>query len=43
MILLGLDPHKSAHTATAVEPATNRPIASIRIEATLPEYRRLLT
>lgn len=43
MILLGLDPHKSTHTATAVEPTTNQPIASIRIEATLPEYRRLLT
>jgi len=43
MILLGLDPHKSTHTATAVEPATNRPIATIQIEATLPQYRRLLT
>ena len=43
MILLGLDPHKSTHTATAVEAVSNRPIASIRIEATLPEYRRLLT
>lgn len=41
MIPLGLDPHKSAHTATAVGRATNRPIASIRIEAGLPEYRRL--
>ena len=42
MILLGLDPHKSTHTATAVEPATNRQIATIRIGASLPEYRRLL-
>ena len=41
MIMLGLDPHKSTHTATAVEPATNQAIASIRIEASLPEYRRL--
>lgn len=41
MILLGLDPHKSTHTATAVEPATNQAIASIRIEASLPEYRRV--
>ncbi len=43
MILLGVDPHKSTHTATAVDPATHRPIASLRIEATLAEYRRLLT
>jgi transposase len=42
MILLGLEPRKSTHTATAAEPATNRPIASIRIEAGLPGYRRLL-
>lgn len=42
MILLGVDPHKSTHTATAVDPATNRPIATIRIESTLADYRRLL-
>jgi len=40
--MIGLDPHKSTHAATAVERATNRPIASIRIEASLPEYRQLL-
>lgn len=43
MILIGLDPHKSTHTATAVEPGTNTELASIRIEATLAEYRRMLT
>ncbi|QEV06868.1 IS110 family transposase [Streptomyces prasinus] len=43
MILLGVDPHKSTHTATAVDPSSNRQLASIRIEASLPEYRRLLT
>ena len=43
MMLIGVDPHKSTHTATAVEPATNSEIASIRIEATLGEYRRMLT
>ena len=42
MILIGVDPHKSTHTATAVEPGTNSEIASIRIEATLGEYRRML-
>ncbi|MET8206163.1 IS110 family transposase [Streptomyces sp. NPDC005373] len=42
MILIGVDPHKSTHTATAVEPASNQQVASIRIEASLQEYRRLL-
>ncbi|UUU36732.1 IS110 family transposase [Streptomyces sp. CA-210063] len=42
MILLGVDPHKSTHTATAVDPTANRPISTIRIEATLGDYRRLL-
>ena len=43
MMLIGIDPHKSTHTATAVEPATNREVASIRIDASLQEYRRMLT
>ncbi len=42
MMLIGIDPHKSTHTATAVEPETNRELASIRIDATLREYRRML-
>ncbi|GAA2640894.1 IS110 family transposase [Actinomadura fulvescens] len=43
MMLIGVDPHKSTHTATAVEPDRNREVASIRIDATLEDYRRLLT
>ena len=43
MMLIGVDPHKSTHTATVVEPGTNRQVASLRIEASLPEYRRILT
>jgi len=43
MMLIGVDPHKSTHTATAVEPGTNKEVASIRIDATLREYRRMLT
>jgi transposase len=43
MMLIGIDPHKSTHTATAVEPDTNREVASIRIDATLQEYRRMLS
>lgn len=31
------------HTATAVDPVANRPVATLRIEASLPGYRRLLT
>lgn len=42
MITIGLDPHKTTHTATAVDPLTNRPISTIRIDASLSEYRRLL-
>ncbi|HYJ55872.1 MAG TPA: IS110 family transposase, partial [Mycobacterium sp.] len=43
MMLIGIDPHKSTHTATAIAPDTNHEAASIRIDATLGEYRRLLT
>ena len=43
MMLIGVDPHKSTHTATAVESGTNSEVASIRIEANLGEYRRMLT
>lgn len=43
MILLGVDPHKSTHTATAVDPVSNQQAGSLRIEASLTEYRRLLT
>ena len=43
MMLIGIDPHKSTHTATAIAPDTNQEAASIRIDATLREYRRMLT
>lgn len=42
-MLIGIDPHKSTHTATAVEPGNHREVASIRIDATLKDYRRMLT
>jgi hypothetical protein len=41
-VLIGVDPHKSTHTAAALNAGTNTTIETIRIEATLPEYRRLL-
>lgn len=43
MMLIGIDPHKSTHTATAVAPDTNHEVASIRIDASLREYARMLT
>ncbi|MFF0794837.1 transposase [Streptomyces spiralis] len=42
MMLIGIDPHKSTHTATAVDPDTNRDLASIRIDVALQEYQRML-
>ncbi len=41
MISIGDDPHKRVHTATAVEAATNRRLASLEIEASLVGYRQL--
>src|SRR5205085_3639365 len=41
-MIIGIDPHKSSHTATAVDAATNTPVASLRIEASLAGYRKLL-
>ena len=42
MIIIGVDPHKRMHVASAVEPATNRQVATLQIEASLAGYRRLL-
>ena len=42
MIVIGIDPHKSTHTATAVHPATNTDLGSIRIDATLVGYKTLI-
>ena len=42
MIVIGIDPHKSTHTATAVDPVTNTDLGSIRIDATLAGYKKLI-
>lgn len=42
MVVIGVDPHKSTHTASAVDPATNADLGSVRIEATLAGYKRLI-
>ena len=41
-MIIGVDPHKSTHTATAVDAATNTTVASIRVPASAAGYRRLL-
>ena len=41
MIVIGIDPHKSTHTATALDPATNSDVGSLCIEASIAEYQRL--
>ena len=42
MMVIGIDPHKSTHTAAAVDPVTNTDLGSLRIEATLAGYLRML-
>jgi transposase len=42
MIIIGIDPHKCTHTATALDPVTNCDVGSLRIEASLAEYQRLI-
>lgn len=41
-MIIGIDPHKNSHTATAVDPVTNTAVSSLRIDATLAGYRQLL-
>ena len=41
-VIIGVDPHKRMHVASVVEPATNRQVAALQIEASLAGYRRLL-
>ena len=42
MIVIGVDPHKETHTATAVDQITNTDLGSIRIRSTLDDYTRLM-
>ena len=42
MIIIGVDPHKRMHVASVVDPATNRQIAALQVEASLAGYRRLV-
>jgi transposase len=42
MVVIGVDPHKCVHTASALDPGTNTVAATIEVEASLAGYRRLL-
>jgi len=42
MIVISVDPYKPTHTATALDPATNSDVGSLRNEASLAEYQRLI-
>jgi len=41
-MIIGIDPHKASHTATVLDPVLNTAVASLRVEATVAGYRRLL-
>ena len=41
-MIIGVDPHKGSHTATAVDAVTNTSVSSVRVEATIGGYRQLL-
>ena len=42
MVIIGVDPHKRTHTASAVEPGNNTVLATLRIDASPGGYRQLL-
>jgi transposase len=42
MVVIGVDPHKSSHTAAALDEGTHQSMGTVWIEATLAEYGRLL-
>lgn len=42
MVIIGVDPHKRTHTASAVAPGTNAVFATMQIDASLVGYRQLL-
>ena len=41
-VVIGIDPHKSSHTAAALDPDSHAVLDTVRMEATLVDYRRLL-
>jgi transposase len=43
VVIIGIDPPKRTHTASALHPDTSRVLATMQIDASLNGYRRLLT
>ena len=41
VVIIGVDPHKRTHTASALEPGTHRVLATVQVDATLAGYRQL--
>ena len=41
-MIIGVDPHKSSHTATAVDAVRNTAVGSLQVDATLAGYWHLL-
>ena len=41
-MIIGVDPHKTRHTATATNAATNTAVGSLRVDASVAGYRQLL-
>jgi transposase len=41
MVIIGVDPHKRTHTASALELGTHRVLATLQIDATFAGYRQL--
>jgi hypothetical protein len=42
MVMIGVDPHKSSHTASALDTGTHAMLKTRRIATALTEYRQLL-
>jgi hypothetical protein len=42
VVIIGVDPHKRTHTASAMTPEGNPVLATMHIDASLSGYRRLL-
>lgn len=43
VVIIGVDPHKRTHTASAMHSDTSRVLTTMQIDASLSGYRRLLT
>jgi len=42
LVMLGVDPHKQSHTATALVTGTHQQLATLRVSASPSGYRQLL-